>query len=454
MSETVSKEEKEKSLEYSIKDGAAFSVMTGFGEQYFNPLAIELGATNMQIGLLASLPQLVSSLLQLYTSKFLRAFRSRRKIITRFVLFQALVWIPLALLPVLPVNGRVTLLILFVTLYLVFGQFVGPVWNSLIGDLVDESNRGRFFGNRNMIAGGIAFASLFIAGFMLGVFPRERVLEGYAVIFLIAFIARLVSLFYLTKTVEPPFSHDKTEEFSFPQYLVKLKDTNYGKFALYVAAMNLSVNVAGPFFTVYMLRDLELSYITYTIITAAAALTSFLAMAYWGTIADRFGNKRVLNVCGILVAAVPLLWLFSRNISYLILVQVVSGFAWAGFNLSAGNFIFDNVRASKRTRIFSYHNVLAGTAVFIGAMLGGLLARELTFKWMFSSRWQMLFLISGILRTATSWFFLPKIQEVRDVERITSREFFFKYSGTGPIFGMTYRMITGLHRSLKHIRWR
>ena len=454
MSETVSKEDKRKSLEYSIKDGAAFSVMTGFGEQYFNPLAIELGASNMQIGLLASLPQLVSSLLQLYTSKFLRAFRSRRKIITRFVLFQALVWIPLILLPVLPVNGRVTLLILFVTVYLVFGQFVGPVWNSLIGDLVDESNRGRFFGNRNMIMGGIAFASLFIAGFLLGLIPRERVLEGYAVIFLIAFIARLVSLFYLTKTVEPPFSHDKTEEFSFPQYLVKLKDTNYGKFALYVAAMNLSVNVAGPFFTVYMLRDLGLSYITYTIITAAAALTSFLAMAYWGAIADRFGNKRVLNVCGILVAAVPLLWLFSKNISYLILVQVVSGFAWAGFNLSAGNFIFDNVRASKWTRIFSYHNVLAGTAVFIGAMLGGLLAREITFTWVFSSKWQMLFLISGILRTATSWFFLPKIQEVRDVERITSREFFFKYSGTGPIVGMTYRTITGLHRSLKHIRWR
>ena len=78
MSETLTKESKEKALEYSIKDGAAFSVMTGFGEQYLSPLAIELGASNMQVGLLASVPSFIASILQLYTSRFLKYFKIGR----------------------------------------------------------------------------------------------------------------------------------------------------------------------------------------------------------------------------------------------------------------------------------------------------------------------------------------------------------------------------------------
>jgi MFS family permease len=304
-----------------------------------------------------------------------------------------------------------------------------------------------------MITGAVAFISLFTAGIFLGFFPRSIVLYGFTIIFLIAFTARLVSWHYLTKTADPPLTLDKTEEFSFIQYLKKLWSTNYGKFALYVGAMNFSVNIAGPFFTVYMLRDLHLSYVNYTIITAAAALTSFLAMNYWGEIADRFGNKSVLNTCGLLLTIVPLFWLFSKNVAYLVFAQVISGFVWAGFNLSTANFIFDNVKPIKRTRVFSYHNALNGTAVFLGAILGGLLARIITFKWVFYSNLQILFLISGLMRLATSSFFLSRIREVREVEYITPKDFFLKYSGTGPMLGLTYRTITGL-KKITHTPWK
>jgi len=60
---------RKKSLDCSVKDGTAFSVMTGFGEQYFTPLAVELGASNMEIGILSSLPPFIASLPQLFTSR-------------------------------------------------------------------------------------------------------------------------------------------------------------------------------------------------------------------------------------------------------------------------------------------------------------------------------------------------------------------------------------------------
>ena len=449
MTSQATPESKRRSLDCSMKDGAAFSVMTGFGEQYFSPLAVELGASNMEIGLLASVPQFIGSIVQLYTTKLAAHFRSRRRTITNFVLFQALTWIPLALTPVVGFMHSIPLLILLVTLYFSSGLFVAPVWSSLMGDLVDENIRGRFFGKRNMITGAVAFASLFTAGFILSMFPKENVLMGFGIIFSVAFLARLASWRYLKMMDDPPNIPDKTEEFSFIEYLRKLKHTNYGKFALYVGFMNFAVSVSGPFFTVYMLRDLDLPYMEYTILTASAALMSFLAMTYWGSICDRCGNKRVLGICGILVVIVPLLWLPTQNFIFLIFAQIVSGFAWAGFNLSSGNFMFDNVRPMKRTRVFSYHNVLVGTAIFFGAITGGLLAKTISTPWIFHSNLQVIFLISGLLRGIISLVFLQRIEEVRDVENMTTKDLFLKYSGTEPVVGLTYRTITGLHKKIR-----
>jgi MFS family permease len=278
------------------------------------------------------------------------------------------------------------------------------------------------------------------------------VLQGFAIIFAVAFIARLVSWYYLGRMDDPPARPGKAEEFSFTAYLKRLRKTNYGKFALYYGFMNFSVNVAAPFFAVYMLRDLRMSYIEYTLVTAAAALASFLAMTYWGNLADRFGNRQILWFSGISLALVPILWLFSSDIIYLILAQVVSGFVWAGFNLSSSNFIYDNVKPANRTRVFSYHNVLSGSSIFLGAMLGSLLALSINTPWIFFSNLQVLFLVSGIMRAATSLYFLPLIREMRYVEPISQRDFFLKYSGTGPVIGMTFRTVTGLQNSFTKMR--
>ena len=452
MIQTTLKNNRAKSLEYSIKDGTAFSVMTGFGEQYFSPFAIELGAGNTEIGLLASVPQFAASIFQLWTSKTTAFFKSRKKTILIFVMLQALTWIPLALIAFYaPIHG-VYLLIALVCLYFIFGQFAGPAWNSLIGDLVNEDSRGRFFGMRNRITGTSAFISLLIAGYALSVFSKVDIFYGYALIFAVAFVARLVSWHYLNKTEDPPTIPERLGGFSYAGYLKRLRKTNYGRFALYFALMNFSVNVAAPFFTVYMLRDLGMSYLDYTLITASSALTSFLAMAYWGPIADRFGNKKILSFSGITLTLVPLFWLFSADVAYLILAQLVSGFFWAGFNLSSLNFVYDNVKPAKRTRVFAYHNVLTGTSIFLGALTGSMLAATLTTPAVFSSSLQTLFLISGLMRAAASLFFLPRIREKRDVEYITSRDFFIKYGGTGPIMGLTYGTVIGLHRTLKKIK--
>jgi MFS family permease len=243
--------------------------------------------------------------------------------------------------------------------------------------------------------------------------------------------------------------HGAEEEFSFIQYLRRLRETNYGRFALYFSLMNFSVYIAAPFFAVYMLRDLHMGYFEYTVVTAAAAFMTFLPMTYWGRLADRFGNKRILSFSGMLLPAIPIMWLFSSDTVYLILIQIFSGFVWAGFNLSSINLVYDNVKPENRTKVFAYHNVLNGSSIFLGSMIGSALAFALATPGIFLSALQTLFIVSGILRLIMSLLFLPRIKEKRSVEEISERDFFLKYNGTGPIIGLTYRAVTGLGKTLK-----
>jgi nitrate/nitrite transporter NarK len=89
---------KSKSLEYAVKDGVAHSAMMGMGENYLSPYAIELGASDMQIGFLSSIPKLLGSLSQLFSSKMTEKIASRKTMVLLFGLFQSVIWIPIALL--------------------------------------------------------------------------------------------------------------------------------------------------------------------------------------------------------------------------------------------------------------------------------------------------------------------------------------------------------------------
>jgi len=94
-------EKKEKNLLVSIWEGIFAAITTGCGETYMSPFAIALGAGNIQVGLLTSLPVFISSLLQLKTPDVAHALGSRKKFINTFISFQILMWVPLLCIPFL-----------------------------------------------------------------------------------------------------------------------------------------------------------------------------------------------------------------------------------------------------------------------------------------------------------------------------------------------------------------
>ena len=184
--------------------------------------------------------------------------------------------------------------------------------------------------------------------------------------------------------------------------------------------------MASPFFAVYMLRDLKFSYLTYTIITIASTLTVFGAMSMWGARADHIGNRRVLRITSIFIPIVPILWIFSHNLFYLICIQIFAGLFWSGFNLSASNFIYDVVTPEKRTRCIAYFNVVNGLAIFSGAALGGFVVNILPS--VSGNKFLSLFILSGLLRIGASYL-CSFVREVRNVKSISNIDLFYSIIG-------------------------
>jgi MFS family permease len=426
-----------KSLGYSIMDGAFYSAMVGFGESFFSAFAVLMKATSVQLGLLDAIPKSLGAASQLMSNKFLQWFGSRKRFVSTCALVEGLIYVPIMLAFFLG-QLRVYHLILFVTIYWILGAILNPAWSSWMGDLVDERERGAYFGKRNKIAGLTLFASFLAGGFLLQRFAAGTAQYiGFAIIFSLALVARIFSFIYLMKKYEPVYHFQPKVQFSFIDFLKQAPHRNYGMFALYLALMNFSVYLAAPFFTVYMLSTLKFDYMTFTIVSAVAMLVKYLCMPIWGKAADRFGTRKVLSLTGFLMPMSPIMWLFSTNVRYLIVAQVYSGFTWAGFELASFNFIFDTTSAEKRTTCVAYYNVLGGVAIFFGAIIGSLIVNYNNVFW---SKYLLIFLISGLMRYVASFVFVPRLKEVRPVEHIPYTRLLFRVGAVGPTQGVIHEI--------------
>jgi MFS family permease len=419
-----------KSLVASFWDGIFASCTAGFTTDYVTPFALVLKATVRQIGYLSAVPFLVSSFTQLISADIAEKFRSRKKAIVVFVLCSALMFVPIMFTPFVFSSQPVFFLVVFVALYTGFNTLVAPIWSGLMTEYIPPRKRGHYFGWRNKIMSIVMIAASLGSGCILQRF-RHDPLSGFMIILGLAFGARLISWYFLTRMYEPAFKVDKGAYFSILDFVRNIRHSNFARFTLFVAGMQFCVNLASPFFSVFMLKDLRFNYLTYTVLVTTVTGIQIFTIGRWGRCADRIGNIRVLKLSAVIIASLPLWWLIWRHPAYLLFAQVVSGFAWSGFNLCTGNFIYDATTPAKRIRCFGYLSVFVGLAVCLGGILGGYLAHSLPA--IFGYRLLTLFLLSSILRFCVAFFLGRGIKEVRPVEEMPTGEIFLRIAGLKPV---------------------
>mgnify|MGYP001569758737 CR=1 FL=1 len=420
---TLEKATVEKSLDASIKDGAACAAMAGLGDPaYVAAAALFLGASDSAVALLVTIPVFLGACSQVLSPYLIRRTGSRKRVFLAGSLVQALNWLPMVAALFVPPPADLWLLSGGFVLYFMSMHVGVPAWTSVMGDLVPPRKRGRFFGRRSALCLFTQMAAMSLGGVGLALFKRSgHEVWGFAALFLAAMVARLISVYYLTRMTEPPYTERAEDRFTLVQFLRRLPHSNFARFVLFVACLNAAAHFAGCLFVPYWRDTLHYTYLEFTATVVAVTVIQIPALPFWGRVADRAGNRRVLVVTSFGIAFLPVLWLLSTHVGWAIFMQMWSGFFWSGFNQSVANFLLDAVTPAKRARCTAYMNLLLNTGLLVGGIAGAWAINHVSAtigSFTMPYPYWTLLLGSTVLRLLVVVLFLPKFKEVREVPAV------------------------------------
>ena len=146
---------------------------------------------------------------------------------------------------------------------------------------------------------------------------------------------------------------------------------------VYLVAVQACVQISGPFFAPYMLKQLGFGYFEYVFLVSIAFLSRIVAVTKWTAIAHRFGAATLLWIGSIGLVPLSSLWIVSPSIVWLSFAQVCSGIAWAAYELGFFLLFFETIPASRRTKMLTYYNLGNTVAMFVGASIGAVLLNRL-----------------------------------------------------------------------------
>ena len=431
----------EQGLRYGLRDGACQAITQGSGEQYLSAFALLLHASPFQLSALSALPQLIGTGAQLASVKLLQWFPNRKVLISVGTVGQALAWIPILLLPLLLPQWGPWLIVGGAAAYFACAHFTTPAWNSLIADWIDQHERGAYFARRAQIIAILSFFALCGAGWVLSLWQDSTAAWwGFVVIFTVAGTARLLSVLALSPIQDiHPTAHREAQQ-GFRVFFRQRLTKDFRRFLLFAGLMHAAVLVAGPFFVLYMLQEIHLSYFGYGGWLAAGLLGQLMTLQAWGQFGDRFGNKALMSITGFTVPFLPMLYLVSTNFGFLMAVNFLGGVIWAGLALSLQNYVFDSVGPEDRAKAIALYSTVNAVGWSVGALLGSRLVEGLPshVEWAgvtltYASNLPFVFFLSGLLRLLVSACLLGTFHEARQVESLPRQQLFWELPLVKPL---------------------
>lgn len=353
-------------------DGVWASVAEATLLNYLGVYLIAFGGTTAQVGLLAALTSLASAVALFPGARFIEVTGRRKAtvIVTGGIASRVLL-ASFALVPFFSDGTTAVWIVIgLASIRSFFGFFSVPAWTSLAADVVPIGLRGRFFASRTAGMGVAGLIAAPAAGWLIGAFAG---FEGWQLVWLISALAGMVSTFYYARIPEPPMAAPPTEGASRTAGMFRdiFADANFRMCLVSVAVWNVALQAAGPFFNVYLVKELGASTTMVGLLAAVPALTGLFGLRYFGGMMDSLGTRHVLRITGLLIPLMPFLWIFVTAPWQVIFINAAAGVLWAGYTLANSNVVMVLAPPEKRARYTAAFQAVTFAASFAGPLLGG-----------------------------------------------------------------------------------
>jgi MFS family permease len=291
-------------------------------------------------------------------------------------------WVPARLLLLLMPLATFPLLFVGLVSGLQFvGTISGPAYTTLMRDIYPDRARGRLLGYVRVGAQATMFAATLIAG---------RLLDhhiSYRYLFPVAALFGLGAAYAFSRVRALPTGEDaaaasdsapaaaaartlSTREFVLDTLAILRDNIGYRWFAASVMTYGFGNLMVVPLYALYQVDVLHISNTQVANLANFASLASIVGMFFWGRFIDRKGAGLSVLISIGLIALIPVVYLLTRSVEGLFFAAALSGFGFAGIELSYMQSILTYAEPGRAAQYQSLHSLLLGIRGVLAPLAG------------------------------------------------------------------------------------
>jgi MFS family permease len=357
------------------------------GALAFNgPFVLKLGASNALVGAMASLPALMVILFALPFARFMEHIHNRKPWVTGSLGVSRMTYLFIALVPwLLPHDASAYAIVGLVVLQAIPLALFNTAFWIMIADVCPPDRRSSLFATRTTLLSASVAISAFLSGLFLDMvaFPLN-----YQILNLIGFVLAQTSTYLVNRLTF--HAHEATAPAELaavaeaPQPRTRLSWASVRSFLLDnrpFVNFNLATLVcwfgawgAGPLYTVYLVRMLNLSNSWIGANSTLAQIAVVISAPLWNRLIKKKGNLWVVLRTVVLTGLYPWLIVLMPWPVPLLMIGFVNTLNDTGIGIAHTAIFLDVIPPTKRSSFIAMHQTLMN----MGAMIGPLIAAPLS----------------------------------------------------------------------------
>lgn len=339
--------------------------------------AIRLGANNVEVGLLTSIPALLAVLISIPAGQFLER-RSRRtpwvwgSLLahrTGFLLAAAAPWIQI------PGVNPGLLVVLIIAFNSATAHFFNVGWIPLLADVVSEDRRSAVFTGRNIVYN----ATLSLFGFLFGQWLSAVPFPiNYQSMFFIGWVASMISMVALFRMRVNETISDQPHDPRAATLAGQLRTLRtalttvpeFRRITTNTLLHGMGIWIASPLYVLFFVRQLGASDAWLGLNGMVASLGTIAGYSFWRGQMYRWGEQPTLKRTIVLMGLYPVLVGLMPNLTVILLLSALNGLVVPGVNLSHFNTLLRAIPASSRPSYTAVYMTIMNIGGFVGPLIG------------------------------------------------------------------------------------
>jgi MFS family permease len=355
--------------------------MAGIILNLFNPFiqmfAKRMGAQDIHIALLNSLPPLVAIFVLIPCSILLDRINNKKFVTGLMILLNSLFYVAIAFVPFIPDNIKVIVYVLLIGLMNWPGSLSVTTWQSFFAGTFTGSEADLVFSARSKYNAFFGLLTVLLTGYVLTSIPKseEQRIILYQIFYVACFLFSILQVLFLaqvnpgSKTQEMDKSEDKPR-FNLKEFKEIFSNREFVILCLCTFAFHVAWQIGWPLFFIYNVDYIKIGEFQMSIISVGSGLVSFLSYSLWNRIVKKKGNSFVIIICTFGLAVTPLCYSVLIPYYFVVLVQALGGAFSAGFSLTLFCNLLEILPENKRTIYISTFNTFINISGFLSPLAG------------------------------------------------------------------------------------